>query len=125
MTTPTTFGEYIKELRLEQRVSLRAFAESIGSDPGNYSKIERGKMAPPADAAKLDIYRKALCLDANDLRWREAVRLASIHRGEVPPRILNDEQLVGKLPALFRTLEGDAVDETLLDELIATIRREY
>ena len=28
------------------------------------------------------------------------------------------------LPVLIRTLEGDAVDEALLDDLIETIRRE-
>ena len=31
----------------------------------------------------------------------------------------------GKLPAFFRRLDGDPVDDQMLDELIATIKREY
>jgi transcriptional regulator with XRE-family HTH domain len=121
----TTFGNYVKQLRLDRRITLRAFSEEVNMDPGNYSKIERGRSDPPRDGAKLDQFRKALGLDSNSEEWRELRRLAAIDRGELPPRILNDQQLMAKLPALFRTLEGEPIDEALLDELIATIKREY
>ena len=121
----STFGEYIKDLRLAKRMSLRSFAEQLQMDPANYSKMERGKLAPPRDEAKLEPFRKLLGINADSLEWREALRLASLQRGEVPARILSNEQLMAKLPALFRTLEGDPIDETLLEELIATLRREY
>jgi hypothetical protein len=51
-------------------------------------------------------------------------RLAALQRGELPPAVRADKELMAKLPALFRTLEGDPVDERLLDDLIDTIRRE-
>ena len=119
-----TFGEYIKRLRLERRVTLRAFCEAINMDPANYSKLERGKLQPPRDPAKLDLYRRALGIEADSETWREMLRLAALDRGELPPNVLSDQELMGKLPALFRTLEGDPVDDNVLDELIAAIRRE-
>jgi transcriptional regulator with XRE-family HTH domain len=119
------FGEYIKNLRLARRITLRAFAEIVGADPANYSKLERGKLPPPADPTRLEPYRKALGLDSESPEWREAIRLASLDRGELPPRIISNATLMAKLPALFRTLEGEPVDEATLDELVAMLRKEY
>ena len=119
----TTFGEYLKQLRLERRITLRTFAETINMDAANFSKVERGKQAPPR-GAKLEPLRKALRLDTDSLEWREMERLASIDRGEIPHAILSDAELLDKLPALFRTLEGDPVDDATLDELVAALRRE-
>ena len=124
MSVPT-FGGFIKELRLNRRISLRTFSETIGWDAGNYSKLERGKLPAPTDPAKLEPIRKALDLHSDSEEWRELIRLSSLSRGEVPPRVLSDQELLGKLPALFRTLEGDAIDESVLEELIATLRRSY
>jgi transcriptional regulator with XRE-family HTH domain len=120
----TTFGEFIKRLRAERRLTLRAFCESVGIDPANYSKLERGLLPPPRDPAKLAAFELALGIEADSAESRELRRLAALDRGEVPPSILADHELVAKLPALFRTLEGDPVDEKLLDELVATIRGE-
>ena len=119
------FGEFIKDLRLARRITLRTFAEAINMDPGNYSKIERGQLQPPTDGPKLEIFRKTLSLDPESEEWQEARRLAALNRGEIPPRILSNEQLMAKLPAIFRTLEGEPIDEPLLYELIATIKSEY
>jgi transcriptional regulator with XRE-family HTH domain len=121
---PDTFGDFVKEKRLQQGLGLRSFCAEIGMDPANYSKIERGKLAPPKDIAALEKYRRALCIDGESADHREMLRLASLGRGELPQSVLSDKELAAKLPAFFRTLDGDPVDEALLDELIATIRRE-
>jgi transcriptional regulator with XRE-family HTH domain len=118
------FGEFLKRLRIERRMTLRAFSEAAGVDPANYSKLERGLLAPPRDPDKLAPYERALGLLPDSLESRELRRLAALGRGELPPSLLADQELVGKLPALFRTLEGDPVDDHLLDDLIETIRRE-
>jgi len=97
----------------------------VGVEPGNYSKMERGLLPAPKDEAKLEPYRRALSLADDSPEWRELARLSSLSRGEIPHRVLSDKELVGKLPALFRSLEGEAVDEEVLDELVAAIRREY
>lgn len=120
-----TFGGYLRHLRLARELTLRAFCEENGFDFGNYSKVERGVLSPPRDEARLEPYRRALRLAPDSIEWRELVRLASLSRGEIPQRVLSDKELVGKLPALFRSLEGAEVDEAMLDEVVAMIRREY
>ena len=42
-----TFGEFIKQLRLQNRITLREFCRLAGIDPSNWSKIERGMLQPP------------------------------------------------------------------------------
>jgi transcriptional regulator with XRE-family HTH domain len=118
------FGDLVKRLRLDRRITLRAFSVAVGMDPANYSKLERGLLQPPRDSKKLEKFERALGVTADSEMSRELRRLAALDRGELPPRVLSDNELVGKLPALFRTLEGDPIDEKLLDDLIETIRRE-
>ena len=43
------FGDYIKQLRLKQKLTLRDFCKKFAHDPSNWSKIERGKLLPPND----------------------------------------------------------------------------
>lgn len=117
-----TFGDFIKEKRLAVNLGLRAFAAEIGIDPANYSKIERGKSPAPKDLERI---RKALCIAKESVDYRELERLADLGRGQLPRSVLADAELVGKLPAFFRKLDGDPVDDQMLDELIATIKREY
>jgi transcriptional regulator with XRE-family HTH domain len=119
-----TFGEYIKELRAARRLTLRAFSAAAGVDPANYSKLERGLLAPPDDPERLRKFELILGLPEGGAECRELRRLAALGRGELPPAVLADRELVGKLPALFRTLEGDPVDDQVLEELVETLRRE-
>lgn len=119
-----TFGFYVKNLRLDRRMTLRGFCAVIEMDPANYSKLERGILPPPREPEKLALFERALGLASDSPESRELRRLAALDRGEVPAAVLGDRELVGKLPALFRTLEGDPIDEEVLDDLIATLRRE-
>jgi transcriptional regulator with XRE-family HTH domain len=120
----TSFGEYIKRLRLDRKQTLRAFCEANGFDPANYSKLERGVLHPPRDEQKLKRYAQALGVEPGSAAWREMQRLAALDRGEIPPRVLSDSDLMARLPAFFRTVEGDPVDDERLDSLIELIRRE-
>jgi len=119
------FGDKIRQIRLATRLTLRAFCAAAGVEPSNYSKMERGLLPPPSEPAKLEPFRRALGLSEDDPEWRELARLAALDRGQIPHRILSDREIVGKLPALFRSLEGEPVDENTLNELIAAIKREY
>lgn len=118
-----TFGDLIKERRIERRISLRAMSDAIGIDPSNYSKIERGRLQPPAPY-KLEAYRRLLAIEAGSEEDHEITRLAAIGRGQIPPALLSDEQVIAKLPIFFRTLEGGPVDEALLEELYNTLKKE-
>ena len=60
--TETTFAAYSRALRKEKRITLRAFCEKAGADPGNISRMERGGMIPPQDRDILKRYAQALDL---------------------------------------------------------------
>jgi HTH-type transcriptional regulator, competence development regulator len=44
-----TFGTFVRQLRLEQGYSLRAFAREIGVSGNFLSEMERGRFAPPSE----------------------------------------------------------------------------
>ena len=116
-----TFGAYLKQLRLARRLSLREFCLRLKSDPSKYSKLERGLLNPPDDQRLTD-YARALDLEADGSEMRELRRLAALGRGMIPQSVLSDQQLAGKLPLFFRTLEGEPLTEEKLDEVINLIR---
>lgn len=119
----THFGKYIKSLRTRQRKTLREFCLENGLDPGNYSRIERGRFPAPQKQETLEKYATALGLTRGSDEWVELFDMAAASRGEIPADLLNDEQVLEKLPVLFRTLRGSPVPADKLDELIELVRR--
>ncbi len=119
-----SFGQYIKEKRMARRITLRAFSEGLGYDPANYSRMERGLLMPPTNPERLAAFGRMLDIRQDSEEFREIVRLAALGRGEIPPATLSDKAVLAQLPVLFRTLEGDKVDEAMLDELFEAIRKE-
>jgi transcriptional regulator with XRE-family HTH domain len=97
------FGEWAKGLRQSLGLTLRAFCQQHGFDPGNYSRLERGLLPPPHDEEKLAGYARALSLRPGTPAWQEFFDRAAVARGEVPKDLLSDGEVAGKLPLLFRT----------------------
>lgn len=118
-----TFGEYFGVLRRRTDRSLREFCELHGFDPGNVSKMERGKLAPPRGTEKLTEYATALGIEPGGDEWYQFFDLAAASRGEIPSDLLEDEDVVNQLPVLFRTLRGERVPEEELHKLLEMIRR--
>lgn len=118
-----SFGAVFKRRRIAAGMTLRAFCQQHGFDPGNISKLERGRMGPPESEAKLAEYAEALGLNPDTEEWFEFFDKAAAERGRIPSDLLSDEELLGKLPVLFRTLRGGKVDGAHLDDLIERIRR--
>lgn len=117
------FGQYFGWLRREHlELSLREFCARKGLDPGNMSKLERGKISPPRSREVLEKYAQALELEEGTDEWLTFFDLAAASRGELPEDLAEDEDVLDKLPALFRTLRGDRVDDDKLDELMDLIR---
>ncbi len=119
-----TFGDYVRKKRLACRITLRAFSQALGYDPANYSRVERGMAPPPASEERLKAIASQLHIPLDSEDYREMRRLASLGRGEIPRAALSDAEVMAKLPVLFRTLEGDKVDDGMLDELYEALRRE-
>jgi transcriptional regulator with XRE-family HTH domain len=92
-----TFGELLREKRIEKGFSLRKFAELVGVSPTYLSQVEQGNVMPPtADRVK----RMAELLGANSDEW---IALA----GRVPddlPGIIQKQPTA--MPELLREASG-------------------
>ncbi len=119
----TKFGALLKRLRLRNGLSLREFCLQNGFDPGNYSRLERGRFPPPQDTDRLEKYATALGVERGCDEWMELFDLAAAERGEIPADLMSDEEVVDKLPVLFRTMRAKQVSPELLDELEKRIKR--
>lgn len=117
------FGTFFRGMRAKADMSLREFCVEHSFDPGNISRLERGMLPPPESREKLEQYARALHLEKGSDDWYSFFDLAAAERGKIPDDVLNDEELVERLPVLFRTLRGQRVDKDDLDDLIERIRR--
>ena len=117
------FGPFFKEKRIAARKTLRKFCLENSFDPGNISKLERGRLPVPKSREVLEKYAKALQIAEGTDDWHEFFDLASLEAGRIPPEVLSDSELMGRLPIFFRTARGQNVSEEELTSLIETLRR--
>jgi len=117
-----TFGPRLKELRIREGLTLREFCKRGQFDPGNFSRLERGLFTPPS-AQKVAEYLAVLGIGPGNEEYTDLLDRAAADRGQLPADVLEDEELVRELPALFRTLRGDAIDGRQRDSLIDLIRK--
>ena len=118
-----SFGATFKALRIASGRALRVFCLENGFDPGNISKLERGRFAPPQSQEKLREYARALGLEEGSDQWIEFFDRAAAEAGRIPADLLSDEELVKKLPLVFRTVRGARIGKRKLRELAEKIRR--
>lgn len=122
MMSSGKFGEMFKALRIETGQTLRAFCSTHGFDPGNTSRLERGLLGPPEADEKLAEYADALGLSPSSDRRQEFFDVAAAERGRIPNDLLGDDELVAKLPVVFRTIRGVKADGDALDDLAERLR---
>lgn len=119
-----TFGEYFKKLRLKSKVTLRQFCVDNGFDPGNISKLERGLMLPPRSEEKLDHYAAALGIKKGSDEYIEFLDLAASAHMTLSIKEITDQQLIEKLPVLFRTVDNKDLTPEKLERIIKLIEKE-
>ena len=117
------FGEFIKERRIKQGISLREFSRRIDTDPSNWSKTERGLLSPPRDQAMLKRIAKVLGIKVSSEAWTEMKDKAHIDAGRIPQDLLSDSELVRSLPLFFRTLRDEKPTPEELDRLLVRLRK--
>lgn len=117
-----SFGDEIRERRQELRLGLREFAVRAHIDPGNLSKIERGRLGAPQTPEVLGRILGALELEVDSEQGRELTALAAVENGNLPPAMLADDDVREKLPLLLRTVHNKKLDGEKLDRLIELIR---
>lgn len=100
------FGELIKKLRSERRLGLREFCISADCDPSNWSKVERGLLSPPQEPDVLNRIAVILGLSENSPERELLFDYSAIDAGKIPKYVLEDSELVRRLPVFFRTATG-------------------
>lgn len=119
-----TFGELFKALRIKRGLTLRQFCEQFELDPGNLSKLERGLLPAPHSDEKLKGYAKALGLKPGADEYLEFFDLAAASNRNFTIKNINDQELLNRLPVLFRTLDKKDLTEEKLERIIKLIKDE-
>jgi transcriptional regulator with XRE-family HTH domain len=123
MAQKVTFGQFFKKMREKRGLSLRRFCTENKIDPGNISKLERGLISPPQSREKLEQYASYLGIEKGSDDWYEFFDLAAAYIGKFPDDLMEDDELVKKLPLFFRTIRGQKVSKNNLDKLAEIIRK--
>jgi len=116
------FGEFFRERRLALGKTLRQFCQEHRLDPGNISRLERGKVPPPKHE-KLEQYAHLLQFEEGSDEWCQFFDLAAAEAGRLPADLQADTEILDRMPVLFRTLRGQKVSDEDLDDLIDLLRR--
>ena len=116
------FGKFLQEKRIEKRIGLREMCRKTNFDPSNYSKIERGVMAPPSDQKTLAKWTQALGIKNNSQEFHEFVDYALIAQ-DIIPQVLPEAEMLKLMPAFFRTVRNEKPRKQDLDNLIKLIKK--
>jgi transcriptional regulator with XRE-family HTH domain len=122
MLTKSQFGDYLKTLRSEKRITLRDFCNKAQIDAGNFSKIERGLLPPPQDEKKLKVYAKALGIKIGSDEWYNLVDSAATDNGIVPKDIMSNNEVAEMLPVFFRTVRRQKPTKKELKDIVDKIK---
>jgi len=116
------FGDLFKELRRKQGLTLREFCKQHNFDPGNISRMERGKVAPPTREEALERLAQAVGLAGDSPRKREFISYAMVSAGRIPQEILSDEEALLHLPPFLCVLRGERLKKDQLQTLVDVIK---
>ncbi|MBV9111082.1 MAG: helix-turn-helix domain-containing protein [Gemmatimonadetes bacterium] len=116
------FGRLIQDRRRELRLTLRDFAARAGMDPGNVSKIERGRLAPPQDEGILTRICLALEYEPGDPAAQQLRDVAASQNGRIPADILSNDEVMAQMPILLRTVNNRQLSAEQVERLIEMIR---
>jgi transcriptional regulator with XRE-family HTH domain len=115
------FGDMLKELRIQKRLTLRDCAAIMGVDASNWSKFERSITPAPKDIAVLESWAEYFGL--TDQAKADFFDLAAMSRKQLPDDIASDARVMQALPAFFRAVRGKELEGDKLNEFIEDLRK--
>lgn len=117
-----TFGEFVRNLRIEKNLTLREFCRSAKFDPSNWSRIERGLAPPPKSKIVLQGIADILNVEEGSEEYNAIFDLAAI--SHIPSELVSDKQVLDKLPIFFRTIRGEKPNRKELESLVKIMKED-
>jgi transcriptional regulator with XRE-family HTH domain len=117
-----SFGQFIREKRLNADLSLRKFCQLTQIDPSNWSKIERDHLTPGFSREKMEEIAKLVNLTPGSRDYLDFFNLAEIAKGKIPENIYTDKEVLDVLPIFFRTVQGQKPSPEELDKVITLLK---
>lgn len=116
------FGKLLYEIRIKKELTLREMCRKVSYDPSNWSKIERGKIAPPSDRKTLELWARTLGLKKDSKDFDNFIYSANVAQSIIPFDVMEEKELVAALPAFFRTLKNRKPNKEEIDNMINLIK---
>lgn len=116
------FGKLLYDLRIKKEITLREMCRKVSYDPSNWSKIERGKIAPPSDKKTLELWARTLGLKKDSKDFDNFIYSANVAQSIIPFDVMEEKELVAALPAFFRTLKNRKPNKEEIDNMINLIK---
>lgn len=95
-----TFGEKLRQARLDQRKTLTAFCRDYGLVPSHQSQVERGLQPPPNNSKYHRVYADLFGLTIGSPEWKQFLDELMIARQHIP----DDVSMDVRLPLIFEGL---------------------
>lgn len=114
------FGEQLAKYRQEANLTLRDFAKIVDYDSSNISKIERGRINPPAGGIILRKWGLAVGLKSGSPELDEFIAEGLSVR--IKKITLSDSEVDKLMPAFFRTVDNKKVDPETYEKLRAVLK---
>jgi transcriptional regulator with XRE-family HTH domain len=115
------FGEKLKDLRIQKRLTLRDCAAILAVDASNWSKFERSITPAPKDLDILESWAEFFELKGEDKA--SFFDLAALSRKQIPGDIADDARVMQALPAFFRAVRDKELEGDKLKEFIEDLRK--
>ncbi|HOW88176.1 MAG TPA: helix-turn-helix transcriptional regulator [Candidatus Omnitrophota bacterium] len=120
----TTFGSFVRKLRLAKGLGLRSFAKVVEILPSNLSNIECGKANPPRAPEILKRIASALGLSDKDQDYGKLFDLAT-KEGEISADVqeyFEEIEAMEELPLMARTIKNEKLTKEQIRQLIRDIK---
>ncbi len=117
----TVFGEYLREMLMEKRMSLRELSRRSKIDVSNLSKMERGVVYPPQKRQTLIKIASAIELD--EQQKQRLIELAALVNGMVPVDLSHVKKNKA-IPLLLRAINNKKLGEEQVEKLARLVEQE-
>ena len=111
-----TFGEYLKQKRLDKEITLRGFAKLVDISPVYLCDLEKGRKAAPSMEVMQKMVSKLALNKEESERFYDLAALEQTAKNPIPKDLnafLKDNRVI--VSALRTAKDLDATDEELQD----------